>query len=98
MKSRSTALDEECCDTEHSLGGIGAGEANQEVGDGPAGDPGLASVQDPAVTPPHGVCAHAEDIGPCFGFTCRVGPKDSAVTKAGQEATLLSVGAVRQDR
>ncbi len=65
---------------------------------GAARDPGLASVQDPAVTVPDGAGLHAEDIRTRSGLAGGVGPKQPAIAQAGQVALFLSLGAESEHR
>ena len=62
------------------------------------GDPGLASVQYPAVIVPDGPGLHAEDIRTRPGLAGGVGTEQPAVAEARQVASLLSFGAERHHR
>ena len=94
-ESRRVALDQERRDPQDPLGGVGGGEAEEQVGDRAGGDPGLAAVQDPAVAPALGAGLHAEDIRARLGLAGPVGPEQAAVAQAGQIRALLSLGAER---
>ena len=75
------------------LDGSVAREAEEQVGDRPGGDPGLAAVQDPSVAPTLGPGLHAEDVRARLGLAGAVGPEQAAVAEAGQIPTLLVLGA-----
>ena len=77
---------------------VGAGKEHRLVGDLRAGGPHLLTVDDEAVTVPHGSALQAREVGAGVGLREQLAVRVGAVQHPGQQAPTLLVGAMLEHR